>query len=204
MNPQVWWYLARASGMVAAVLLVLSLVWGVLLSTRALKPLDRPAWLREMHSWLSGLAVVATALHLVGLVADNYVHFGWSEILVPMASDWRPGAVALGVVALYLLVLIEVTSLLMKRIPTRWWRLVHMTSYVLVWIAILHAGLAGTDASNRVYQFVALLLTILAATAAVTRLLLGRFAAAAAARRAARQSSVAATESADAADELTR
>lgn len=184
MNPQVWWYLARASGMVAAILLVASVVWGVLLSTRALKPLDRPSWLREMHTWLSGLAVVATVLHLVGLVADSYVHFGWSEIFVPMASSWRPGAVTFGVVALYLLILVEATSMMRKRIPARWWRLVHTTSYVLTWSAIVHAGMAGTDVSNRVYQAVALILTILAVTAAVVRVVLGRFAAAAAARRA--------------------
>jgi hypothetical protein len=183
MNPQLWWYLARASGLVAAVLLIASVVWGVLLSTRALKPLDRPSWLREMHSWLSGLAVVATALHLIGLVADSYVHFGWSEILVPMTSSWRPGAVTFGVVALYLLVLVEVTSLLRKRIPVRAWRLVHATSYLLAWTAIVHAGMAGTDVSNRIYQAIALLLTILAASAAVIRVVLGRFGAAAAARR---------------------
>jgi hypothetical protein len=196
MSPQVWWYLARASGMVAAILLVGSLVWGVLLATRVLKPIDRPSWLREMHSWLSGLAVVATALHLVGLVADSYVQFGWSEILIPMTSTWRPVAVTLGVIALYLLVLVEVTSLLMKRIPVRWWRMIHISSYALVWTAIVHAGLAGTDTSNRVYQAVALLLTILAVAAAIVRLLLGRFADAAAARRTASAASSASTASA--------
>ena len=44
MNPQLWWYFARASGMVAAILLVASLVWGVLMATRALRPVDKPAW----------------------------------------------------------------------------------------------------------------------------------------------------------------
>ena len=44
MNEKVWWYLSRSSGIIALVLLVLSVVWGVLLATRALKPHDRPAW----------------------------------------------------------------------------------------------------------------------------------------------------------------
>ena len=100
MNQQIWWYLARASGMVAVVLLVASLVLGVLLSTRALKPVDSPAWLREMHRWVSMLAVVATGTHLAGLVADSYAHFGWREILVPGASSWKPTAVTVGVIAL--------------------------------------------------------------------------------------------------------
>lgn len=64
-------HVARASGIVAWVLLLASLVWGVLLATRVLKPLDRPAWLLAMHRWLSGLAVVCTGLHLGGHVADD-------------------------------------------------------------------------------------------------------------------------------------
>ena len=174
MNPQLWWYFARASGMVAAILLVASLVWGVLMATRALKPVDRPAWMLAMHRWFSGLAVTGVVIHIAALVADSYVHFGAKEILVPMASSWKPGAVTLGVVAMYLLVLVQATSLAMKRLPKRVWRGIHMSSYVLTWLVFVHAGLAGTDVSNRVYQVVALLLTIVAVTAAVLRVTMGR------------------------------
>jgi DMSO/TMAO reductase YedYZ heme-binding membrane subunit len=176
MAPQTWWYLARATGLVAWVLLVASLVWGVLLATRALKPADRPAWLLGVHRALSGGAVVTTALHLVALAADTYVHFGWAELFVPFASPWKRGAVAVGVAAFWLLVAVQATSLAMKRLPKRWWRAVHLTSYAMVWSVTVHAGLAGTDASNRVYQVVALALTIAAVTAALLRVLLGRHA----------------------------
>ena len=193
MNEHVWWYLSRASGMVAALLLVGSLVLGVLLSTRALKPVDSPAWLREMHRWISLLAVVATGTHLAGLVADSYVHFGWREILVPGASSWQPAAVTVGVIALYLLALVWVSSVFMKRLPRRLWRGIHLLSYALVWTAIVHAGMAGTDVSNRVYQVVALLLTIMATTAAIVRVVLGRSAARASARAAANRQAAAQT-----------
>lgn len=174
MSPQLWWYMSRASGLVAWVLLMASLVWGVLLATRVLKPLDRPAWLLAMHRWLSGLAVTATVLHLATLVADNYVHFGVREILVPFGSSWKRGAVAWGVFGMYLLIAVQVTSLLMKKLPKRLWRSVHTGSYALVWVVTVHAGTAGTDATNRVYQVVALLLTIAAVTAVVLRLMVGR------------------------------
>jgi DMSO/TMAO reductase YedYZ heme-binding membrane subunit len=174
MNEQAWWYLSRASGLVAWALLIGSLVLGVLLATRALKPLDRPAWLLAMHRWFSGLAVTATVVHLLALVFDGYVQFGAKEIFVPMASTWQPGAVAVGVVAMYVMALVQVTSLMMKRLPKRLWRGVHMTSYLLVWTATVHAGMAGTDATNRVYQAVALLLTIAAVSATVLRIIVGR------------------------------
>lgn len=180
MNEQIWWYLARSSGLVAWVLLVGSLVLGALLATRALKPLDRPAWLLAMHRWTSGLAVVSTVVHLAALVADSYVEFTLVDLAVPFASTWKTEAVAVGVVATYLLVAVMVTSWMMSRLPKGVWRGVHLTSYAMVWLVTVHAGMAGTDASKRVYQAVALMLTIAAVTAAILRIVIGRRGAAAA------------------------
>ena len=149
--------------------LVASLIWGVLLATRVLRPHDRPAWLLDLHRALGGLAVVATGLHLVSLVADSYITFGVMDLMVPFASQWKPGAVALGVIGAYLIVAIQVTSMAMRRLPRSAWRAVHLTSYALVWVVSLHAGLAGSDVKNRVYQFVALVLTLGAVTATTTR-----------------------------------
>ncbi|MDA2960871.1 MAG: hypothetical protein O3A61_00985 [Actinomycetota bacterium] len=50
MSDHFWWYLSRSTGIVALVLLVLSFTWGILLSTRALREVDRPAWLLATHS----------------------------------------------------------------------------------------------------------------------------------------------------------
>ena len=59
--------------------------------------------------------------------------------------------VALGVIALYLLTAVEVTSLAMKRLPRRTWRGIHRMSYLLFWIATLHGVSAGTDATHPAY-----------------------------------------------------
>jgi predicted ferric reductase len=180
------WWTSRATGMVSAVLLVASLVWGVLLTTRALKPIDRPVWLLAMHRWLSAMACVGIVLHVLTLVADNYVHFGWKEIFVPGASAWKTTPVTLGVIAMYLLALVQGTSLLMKKMPRDVWKFVHYFAYAAVWLTSLHGALAGTDASNPMYRFFAVLLTFVAVAAAVIRVVVGTTRAQAA-RRAARR-----------------
>ena len=81
MSGQVWWYLARAAGIVTLVLLAGTFVLGILFSTRALKPHDRPAWLLAMHRWFSTLVVIGTGLHVLALVLDSFVAFGPREIL---------------------------------------------------------------------------------------------------------------------------
>ena len=174
MDPQFSWYLARATGIVSLLLAACALVLGLLLSTRALKPHDRPAWLLAMHRWISTLVVVGTAGHVVALVADSYMTFGLLEILVPMTSSYRPLAVTLGVVAMYLLVITHVSSVLMKRLPKTTWRRLHALSPLLVWCAVLHGALAGTDAANPVYQTTVWLIVAVCVAAGVLRVLVGR------------------------------
>lgn len=171
MNEQIWWYVARSSGVVALVLLVLTVVWGVLLATRAMKPHDRPAWLLDLHRWLGGTALVMTGFHMLGLYVDGYIDYGFTELLVPGASEYRPLAVAVGVLSFYVMVAIQATSYLRRRLSRRVWRGIHLLSYGLVWSAAIHAGMAGTDTVNRAYQVLALVLTMIAVAATIVRVL---------------------------------
>jgi methionine sulfoxide reductase heme-binding subunit len=148
MNEKFWWYLSRASGIVAWIILAAAVIWGLLLSTKILQTKRKPAWLLDLHRGLGALSVIFTALHLIGLVLDSYVEFGWREILIPFASEWQPEAVAWGVVGLYILIAVELTSLAMKRLPRALWKWVHLTSFVLFFTAAIHGAQAGTDATS--------------------------------------------------------
>jgi DMSO/TMAO reductase YedYZ heme-binding membrane subunit len=44
----------------------------------------------------------------------------------------------------------------MKRLPRRWWRSVHLTSYVVFALVVVHVLAAGTDAGEPVVQWLAL------------------------------------------------
>jgi hypothetical protein len=170
MNTQFWWYVARASGIVAWLMLTASVLWGVVLSTKAFPQHRRPAWLLDLHRWLGGLTVGFVAIHLIALVADSYTTFTLRDLAIPFASDWKPGAVALGVVAAWTLVAVEATSLAMKLLPRKAWRAIHLTSYVTFWLTTLHAALAGTDRSQVLYQATAAVSIAVVAWAIVYRL----------------------------------
>jgi DMSO/TMAO reductase YedYZ heme-binding membrane subunit len=152
------WYVSRASGLIAWVLVAASIVWGITLSSRLLRRRGIPAWLLDLHRYLGLLAVIFSVVHLLGLVADNYVHFGWKELFIPMASDWQPGATAWGIVALYLLLAIQITSWLMRRMPRKYWHAVHLLAYPLFVLGTVHGFQAGADRSNKLVQWSALLI----------------------------------------------
>lgn len=171
MSNHFWWYVSRASGTVAWVLVLVTCAWGILLATRLFRGWDRPAWLLDLHRWLGSLLLASTALHMLALVGDNYTHFTASHLLVPFASEWEPGSVALGVVAFWMLAAVQVTSWMMKKLPKRAWRAVHMLSYVAFVMVTWHAIAAGTDASSHWYGALTVAMIALATAFGTARLI---------------------------------
>lgn len=169
MSNQVFWYVARSSGLLAWALLTASVVLGILMGARIVKSPSK-AWQTDLHRFLGGLAVIFVAVHIVGLVADNYVHFGWAEVFVPLASSWRPLDVAAGVLAMYLLVAVELTSLLKKYLPKKVWKSVHFSSYPLFAFATLHGVTAGTDTRTTYVALVVATVVVVVGALTVARL----------------------------------
>lgn len=153
MDPKIWWYLSRATGLVAWGLAVASILLGLALATRALGKRPPAPWLLALHRWVSGLTVLFTVGHIGAIVGDSYVHFGVADVLVPFASSWRPSAVATGVVAAWLLVAIELTSLQVRRLPKRAWHAIHMSSYLVAALATVHGVMAGADAGTPAFAW---------------------------------------------------
>jgi hypothetical protein len=144
-----FWYTARAGGIVAWALLAASTIWGLWLSGRVRPMGARPAWILDLHRFLGGLATIFVGVHVGSILLDTYTHFGLTDVLVPFASSWHPLAVAWGVVALYVLLAVELTSLARDRLPQRLWRTIHVASLPLFVLSTIHYVSAGTDASNR-------------------------------------------------------
>jgi predicted ferric reductase len=154
-NSQLSWYAARASGLIAWSVVTLSILWGLALSTRLIRRRGVPAWLLDLHKFLGTLSVVFVAVHLLALWADTYVYFGPRELFVPFTSGWRPGPVAWGIAATYLLIAIELTSRMMKRLPRRLWHAVHLLSIPMFVLATVHGFTSGADNRNLAVQWVA-------------------------------------------------
>jgi predicted ferric reductase len=149
------WYVARAAGLVGWGLLAAATLWGLALSSKVFGKRPRPNWLLDMHRWLGGVALIFTGVHVLALLADQYVHFGLTSLLVPFASKWHPVAVAWGVVAFYLLLAVELTSLARARLSKKVWRRVHFASFALFIVSTIHGLTAGTDTKTAMARVVA-------------------------------------------------
>jgi DMSO/TMAO reductase YedYZ heme-binding membrane subunit len=162
MDGKLWWYTARASGLVAWGLLAAGVIWGLLLSGKVVRSRPRPAWVVDLHRFLGAAGLVFVGIHVTTLMLDSYVDFGPADVLVPLMSSWHPVAVAWGIVAAYLMVAVEVTSLLRARLSMRAWRITHLLSFPVYLSATTHLLTAGTDRHSPVVR-----LAVLGVTAAV-------------------------------------
>jgi DMSO/TMAO reductase YedYZ heme-binding membrane subunit len=144
MSQHLWWYLSRGAGITSWICGALTLTIGLSLSAKAtINP--KPAWQLAVHRHLAMLTLSSLALHIGAITLDGYTTFGLADVLVPFHSAWKPVAVASGVVAMWIFVTVEVTSLLRNRMPKRVWSIVHRTSLLAYLLSSVHFLQAGSE-----------------------------------------------------------
>lgn len=173
-DPHFWWYVTRASAVLAWVVMTAAVLWGIVLSTRVFRGADNPAWLQDLHRFLGGTALVLTLIHMASLVLDPWLAMPIDELLVPLIAEYRPLPVALGILAFYVLAAVQLSSLLMNRLPRRVWKAVHYLSYVAVLAVAVHGAYAGTDAGAAWYQGVTTVIVTASVLALLVRIVMAR------------------------------
>lgn len=154
MSDQVWWYATRAAGLMTWSTAVAAVIVGLLLSTRTVKARTGP-WMLDLHRFLGGLSVLFLVAHVLTLSLDSYVDFGLREVFIPGESTWNAEAAAWGIIAMYTLILVEVSSLLRRHISQSVWRTMHWLSVMTAVAGTYHAVLGGTDVGNPMTWIVA-------------------------------------------------
>jgi sulfoxide reductase heme-binding subunit YedZ len=142
------WIVLRAAGIAAFVLLFGSVAWGLVSTTTLFGRRVAKATAVSVHQFLSTVALVTLGVHLGGLFLDRFQPFGVLDILVPLRTTYRSIAVALGIVAMYLTVVVLVSSWLRKRVGTTWWRRLHLLAVPAFILAMVHGITAGSDTSR--------------------------------------------------------
>lgn len=142
----VTWDIARAGGFTAYILLTLAVIVGLALSTKLQSPSRWPRLINsELHNFLTLLGTVFLAVHVLAVWIDPFTHFGLNEMLIPLASHYRPVWMALGIVALYLGIAIGISTLLRPRIGYSWWRRLHVLTLGIFLLATVHGIATGSD-----------------------------------------------------------
>ena len=158
------WYITRASGLFAALSLIILMVSGIGQVTgytyRFLEPLTDWA----SHRALGITFGISILLHVFSLLFDHFVPFNIAQLFIPWLSGYKPVTiwgvhlgslyVALGVIAFYLIAGVIITSLTWVDKKPATWKLIHLLSYFALLLVFIHALYLGTDLAHGVFRFV--------------------------------------------------
>jgi predicted ferric reductase len=167
------WALGRGTGVVALVLMTVTVVLGIL--TRSGRPaLGLPRFaVTLVHRNSALIGTVFIVIHVVSLLFDPYAQLNVLDFFVPFLGSYHPLWLGLGTVAMDLLIAIVVTSLLRRWIGQRVFRVVHWATYALWPIALFHSIGTGTDAANGLFILLAVACFAAVAGSALWRLTTG-------------------------------
>jgi predicted ferric reductase len=172
-SPSPLWFLTRATGLVALVLLSACLVLGILINVRFASPRWPRFLTAGLHRNLSLLVLVFVAIHVATTVLDSYTSIQWLDAVIPFVSVYRPFWLGLGAIAFDLLLALAVTSLLRVRLGHRTWRLTHWAAYACWPVAVVHGLGTGSDPRTRWVLFLTLACVFTVVSACSLRLAFG-------------------------------
>jgi sulfoxide reductase heme-binding subunit YedZ len=149
LGPSTEWYLTRATGAVALLLLTVSVVLGILDSVRFSAGSRWPRFaIDSLHRDTSLLVILLIVLHVVTAVLDGFAPIKLTDAIIPFATPYRPLWMALGTLSFDVLIALVVTSLLRRRLGYRSWRAIHWLAYASWPVAVLHGLGTGTDVKS--------------------------------------------------------
>jgi predicted ferric reductase len=131
--------------MLSFALASLSVLVGLLMSLRW-QHWQLPRLVQDgLHRQLTILCLVFTAVHVLAVWVDPFTHFGLADLLIPFAAAYKPLPMALGIVSLYLLLAVWISSQLRNRIGFARWRQLHYAAFGVYTLGALHGLSIGSD-----------------------------------------------------------
>ena len=139
------WYVARAGGLTALVLLTTSVCLGLALSLRVQSRRWPRFAIEDVHRFAGVLTGAFIVIHGAALLIDGYLPFSLRDLIVPGIAPYRPLWTSLGVVSAELLAALAVANHLRARLSYGFWRRTHYLNFAVWAGAVVHGLTSGTD-----------------------------------------------------------
>ena len=148
-QPKVFWYLSRASGLVAFGLIWVSMALGLAVTNKLAWAWPGGPTVVALHNFTGLLGLSFGMFHGLVLTGDHYTNYTLGQVLVPFASvNYRPEWVGIGQLAFYLAAIVALSFYARRWIGHKVWRALHFCSFAVFALTLAHGLMSGTDSAS--------------------------------------------------------
>jgi predicted ferric reductase len=148
-QPKAYWDLARSSGIVAYLLMWLSVAFGLIITNKMARVWPGGPTAFDLHQFTSLLGLAFALFHAIVLLGDQFIKYTPLQLLVPFGSvNYQQFWVGFGQLSFYALIPITFSFYVRRQIGTGAWRAIHYGSFLAFSMITAHALLAGSDSAN--------------------------------------------------------
>jgi methionine sulfoxide reductase heme-binding subunit len=155
--------LSSTIGLIAAVVLTINLLIGMLVSIhyrklalwKKMPLLIRRVKLFEIHNWTAYLALLLAAIHPLLLLFDASAKFSFLDIIFPIHAPTQRVYVAMGTISFLAILIIIITSqeIVRKKLGFRTWKNIHLSTYAIALLFLVHGVVMDPELKNRTPDF---------------------------------------------------
>lgn len=162
------WNVSRAAGMTSYLLLFISVVTGMSGHYSFLHPKTKAA-LNLVHQSTGWFGMLFGLVHGLVLTYSSYESFSLYDVFVPFASKTHPFLTGVGILALYSMVLLLLTSDYRKQLGWKLWKSIHFLAFPAFVAAFFHSVLLGPDSQTLYMQIIYYSTAVITLIALITR-----------------------------------
>lgn len=152
-EPKAYWYLSRASALVAYGMVWVSVALGLMVTNRLARIWPGGPAAADIHEFASLLGLAVGLFHALVLLGDKYTNYSLAQVLVPFGGNpYRTIWVGIGQLAIYASALVAFSVYVRHWIGYRTWRAVHYLSFLAFAGTLVHAIFSGTDTASAPVQ----------------------------------------------------
>ncbi|MES2006351.1 MAG: ferric reductase-like transmembrane domain-containing protein [Bacteroidota bacterium] len=151
--------LSAGMGLCATGLLTFNFLLGMMLSTaykrsvywKKIPPVIQKISIDDLHNWTAYTALLFVVLHPLFLLLDKNQHFTLTDVLWPVNAPKQSNIVLLGTISFYALLVVIITTqkMIKQRMGFRFWKNIHLISYLTALLFLFHGLLMDPELKDR-------------------------------------------------------
>jgi sulfoxide reductase heme-binding subunit YedZ len=147
-SQHLFWLTSRALGVVALVLVSLSVGLGLAMASKVARGPGVAAFVKRVHEATALTALMAIAGHGLALLGDSYLRPNLADITLPFAMSNQPAWTGLGILGGWLAAILGLSFYARRWIGAKLWRRMHRWTLAVYVLALAHTLGSGTDAQS--------------------------------------------------------